>query len=68
VLAQLKEKAMVQKMQKGKTYDRLPSTGRFVVDAGGTNSNGKSLGRKTPTTVNNSTQGRGVPKPAKKER
>ena len=57
-----------ERMRQNRTYDRMPSKGRVIVDAGGTNSNGKALGRKAPTTVNNSTQGRGVPKPAKKQR
>lgn len=57
---------MGEKMRPGKTYERPPSHGRTVVDAGGTNAPGKTLGRKAPTTVNNSTQGRGLPKPAKK--
>lgn len=61
---------MSEKMQTGRTYNRPPSKSHGVVSSGGTSagSAGKVVGRKGPQVVNNSTQGRGIPKQAPKGR
>ena len=54
---------MSEKMRQGHTYQRPPSKSHGTVNTGGSSA-GKVTGNRKggPTVVNNSTQGRGVPK------
>jgi hypothetical protein len=52
---------MSEKMQTGRTYQRPPSKSNTIVGGSGSTA-GKTVGKKAPIVVNNSTQGRTLPK------